>query len=77
LLWTTLFVIFGGHVCSSDSQHSYDPLLAYFIRMKQTSQEKRKEASFNIMLCYIDDVISVNSFKLCDFVDRMLPLSVK
>ena len=44
-----------------------------------TSQEKRKEASrsFNFTFCYIDDVLSLNNSRFCDFVDRIYPIELE
>jgi branched-subunit amino acid permease len=72
--WTCLFIGQPAFLLfSSRLLHSYEADVIY----TTTSQGKRKKASFNIMFCYIDDIISVNSFKLCDFVDRLLPLNMK
>ena len=85
-----IFVIFGGRVFQQTvSIHmgtSCGPLLADlflysyeadFIQGFLKKNEKKLTRSFNFTFRYIDDVLSLNNFRLGDFVDRIYPIQLE
>ena len=51
--------------------YSYE---AEFIQVLLKKNEKKLARSFNFTFRYIDDVLSLNNSRLCDFVDRIYPI---
>jgi hypothetical protein len=47
--------------------------LADFIQGLLKKNEQNLARSFNFMFCYIDDVLSLNNYRIGNFVDRILP----
>jgi hypothetical protein len=47
---------------------------AEFIQVLLKINEKKLARSFNFTFRYIDDVLSLNNSRLCDFVDRIYPI---
>ncbi len=54
--------------------YSYE---ADFIQELLKKNEKKLARSFNFMFCYIDDVLSLNNFRLGNFVDRIYPIELE
>jgi len=50
---------------------------ADFIQGLLKKIEKKLARSFNFRPCYIDDVLSLNNYRLCDFVDRIYPIELE
>jgi hypothetical protein len=70
------WVIIGVYkLCSSS--HRLVPLFVWGRLHTGAFQEKRKDSnlarSFNFTFRYIDDVLSLNNSRFCDFVDRIYP----
>jgi hypothetical protein len=40
-------------------------------------KEKKLARSFNFTFRYIDDVLSLNNSRFCDFVDRIYPIGLE
>jgi len=49
---------------------------ADFIQGLLKKIEKKLARSFNFRPCYIDDVLSLNNYRLCDFVDRIYTIEL-
>ena len=84
-----MFVIFGGRVFQQTVGIPMDtycaPLLADlflhsyeadFIQELLKKNEKKLARSFNFTLRYTEDVLSLNNFKLGDFVDSIYPIEL-
>ena len=84
-----IFVMFGGRVfqqtvgipmgtnCALLADlflYSYE---ADFIQGLLKKNEKKLAWSFNFMFRYIDDVLSLNNSRFCDFVDRIYPIELE
>jgi hypothetical protein len=69
-LWWTRFSTDSRHICGyklcSLFLYSYEGLLK--------KNEKKLTQSFNFTFLYIDDVLSLNNSRFCDFVDRIYPI---
>ena len=50
---------------------------AYFIQGLLKKNEKDLARSFNFTFHYIDDVLSLNNFRLGDFVDGIYPITLE
>ena len=85
-----IFVFFGGRVFQQTVGKSMGtncaPLLADlllysyeadFIQGPLKKNEKKLAWSFNFTFRYIDDVLSLNNFRLGDFVDRIYPIELE
>jgi hypothetical protein len=85
-----IFVIFGGCVFQQTVGipigTNCAPLLADlflysyevdFIQGLLKKNEKKLARSFNFTFRYIDDVLSLNNSRFCDFVDRIYPIELE
>ena len=54
--------------------YSYE---ADFIQGLLKKNEKKLARSFNFTFRYIDDVLSINNYRFCDFVDRIYPNEIE
>jgi hypothetical protein len=82
-----IFVIFGGRgfqqtvgiPIGTNCASLFADLFLYsyevdFIQGLLKKNEKKLARSFNFTFRYIDDVLSLNNFRFCDFVDRIYPI---
>jgi len=53
--------------------YSYE---ANFIQVLLEQNEKKLARYFNFTFRYIDDVLSLNNYRICDFVDRIYPIEL-
>jgi len=51
--------------------------VADFIQRTSQKNEKMLAQSFNYMFCYIDKILTLNNFKLGDFVERIYPIELE
>jgi hypothetical protein len=85
-----IFVLFGGLVFQQrvgiPMGNNCAPLLAdlflysyeaEFIKGLLKKNEKKLARSFNFTFRYIDDVLSLNNYRLSDFVDRIYPIELE
>jgi hypothetical protein len=85
-----IFVMFGGRVFQQrigiHMGTNCAPLLAdlfhysyvaYFIQGLLKKNEKKLTRSFNCTFRYIDDVLTLNNYRFCDFVVRIYPIELE
>ena len=82
------FLLTTHLICLMDSRHTYRYKLgsssrrlytyeADFLQSLLKKNEKKLARSFNFTFRYIDDVLSLNNSRICDFVDRIYPIEVE
>jgi hypothetical protein len=54
-----------------------DSYEADFIQRLLKANGKKLSRSFNVPFRYIDDVLSINNSRVCDFVDRIHPVELE